>query len=208
MKLINIGVLVFACTSSFTTLAANLKATIGVASEHHFRGVQQTNDASGNLRLDYTNEGFYAGAFAVDVNDGFEVDGYAGYNHKFDNGLGARVGFTTYQFTGDHSSPANEVNLGLSYGIASIDYAVGTKDGDADIGIIENDYTFLSFTLAHNGFFGTYGTLGNEQDGDFVLAGYNTAINDFNVGVTFAFSGEDLDDDESILFFLSKSFDL
>lgn len=210
MKLANTIIL---ATMSAATIAtydahATIKATVGVASEHHFRGVQQTNDASANARFDYNNQGFYAGAVAVDVNNGFEVDGYIGYNQKFDNGLGAKIGFTTYQFTGEHSSPANEINLGLSYGIASVDYAVGTKEEDLDIGIIENDYTFLSVTLAHEGFFGTYGRLGDEQEGDYFLAGYNTDVSGFNVGVTFAFSGEDLDDDESILFFLSKSFDL
>lgn len=182
--------------SLFSNLAnASMKATIGVASEHHFRGVQQTDDASANVRLDDNNQGFYAGAVAVDVNKGFEVDGYLGYNHRFENGLDTRVGFTTYQFTGDHSSPANELNLGLSYGIASIDYAIGTKEEDLEFGIIENDYTFLSLMLVHQGFFCTYGTLGNEQDGDFFLAGYNTQVSGFNAGVTFAFSGEELDDD-------------
>lgn len=210
MKLVKLSIIAIAVQASLLSGFANaaVKATIGVASEHHFRGVQQTNDASANVRIDYDKQGFYAGAVAVDVNDGFEVDGYLGYQHKFENGLGAKAGFTTYQFTGDHSSPANELNLGLSYGIASVDYAIGTKDEDADIGITENDYTFLSFTLAHKGFFGTYGTLGDEQDGDFFLAGYNTQVSGFNVGVTFAFSGDELDDDESILFFLSRSFNL
>ena len=187
---------------------AGLTANIGVATEHHFRGVDQTGDAAASVGIDWEENGFYAGAFAVDVNQGFEVDGYFGYKHKFDNDVGVKIGATTYQFTGDHSSTANEVNLGRSYGIASIDFAAGQKNEDFDLGIPESDYTFVSLTLAHNGFFGRVASLGNDFEGEYFEGGYTTNVAGFDVGVTFAWSGSDLDDDESILFSLRKTFEL
>ncbi|MCY7295308.1 TorF family putative porin [Alteromonas sp. a30] len=188
--------------------SAALKAGFGVASEHHFRGVAQTNDASANINIDWQEDGFYVGAFAVDVNKGFEVDGYFGYRHKFDNGVGAQIGATTYQFTGDHSSTANELNLGLSYGIATVDFAVGKKNEDIDLGIPESDYTFVSLTLAHNGFFARVAGLGNDFEGEYFQGGYMTNVAGFDVGVTLAWSGKDLDDDESLLFSIRKTFEL
>ncbi|MFT7312633.1 MAG: hypothetical protein ACI9J5_000762, partial [Paraglaciecola sp.] len=54
----------------------------------------------------------------------------------------------------------------------------------------------------------TFGTWGDEFDGDYVEAGYGTEIGGFDVGVGVIFSGSDLDDDEALYLSLSKSFDL
>ncbi len=196
-------------TIAYSQIAtADVSANIGVASEYHFRGVAQTTDASASAGIDYENKGFYLGAWTADVSDGLEIDVYGGYGFEFENGIGTSIGFTTYQYTGDFDSAYNEVNLGLTYGKVSVDYAIGTRDDDIDLSIVESDYTFLSITVEHEGFYGTLGSWGDEADGEYFEAGYSTEVGGFDVGVSIIASGSDLDDDETILFSVGKSFDL
>ena len=194
--------------SGYASAAGSVTANIGLVSEYHFRGVQQTSDASASAGLNYSNGGFYAGTWAADVGDGLEVDVFGGYNFNLTEDLGASVGFTTYQYTGDFDSEYNEVNLGLSYNMLSVNYAIGTRGDDESLGIIETDYTFLSVTLSYQGFYGTFGTYGDETDGEYFEAGWSTTISDFNVGVSTIFSGSDLSDDETIYFSIGKTFNL
>ena len=193
----------------------NFSANIGVVSEYYFRGIAQTTDeasASASAGADYENGGFYAGVWTADVEDGLEIDGYLGYGIETDSGVGISLGFTTYQYTGDFDSEYNEVNFGLSYGIASLEYSVGTQEEDDSIGISETDYDFVALTLEHNGFYGTYGSFGDEAEGEYFEVGYGTEIGGFDAGVALIFNDEDLSstggNDENIVFSLSKSFDL
>lgn len=194
--------------SGHAAAAGSFSANIGLVSEYHFRGVQQTSDASASAGLNYSNGGFYAGTWAADVNDGMEIDFFGGYNFNITNDVGASVGFTTYQYTGDFDSEYNEVNLGLSYKMLSVNYAIGTRGDDEDLGIVETDYTFLSVTLSYSGFYGTFGTYGDETDGEYFEAGWSTTVSDFNVGVSTIFSDSDLSDDETIYFSIGKTFNL
>lgn len=213
MKIVKLSTLAaaiagFLLWSSYASAAGSVTANIGVVSEYHFRGVQQTSDASASAGLNYSNGGFYAGTWAADVNDGLEIDFFGGYNFNLTDKLSGSLGFTTYQYTGDFDSEYNEVNLGLSYGMLSANYAIGTRGDDADLGIVETDYTFLSVTLSYQGFYGTFGTYGDETDGEYFEAGWSTTISEFSVGVSTIFSGSDLSDDETIYFSIGKTFNL
>lgn len=208
VKLCSIAAISVASFAYSQLASADISANIGVVSEYHFRGVAQTTDASASAGIDYENKGFYLGAWTADVSDGLEIDVYGGYGYEFESGLGTSIGFTTYQYTGDFDSAYNEVNLGLSFGKFAIDYAIGTREDDVDLGITESDYTFLSLTVEHEGFYGTFGTWGDESDGEYFEAGYGTEIGGFDVGISVVASGSDLDDDETILFSIGKSFDL
>lgn len=190
----------------------SLSANIGFASEYVFRGILQ-NDASGSAGLDYENSGFYAGVWTADVEDGLEVDGYLGYGIETESGFSASLGYTTYQYTGDFDTEYNEVNLGLGFGIASLEYTVGEHEIE---GGDDEDYTFVALTLEHNGFYGTYGNFSDDWDGDYLELGYGTEIGGFDAGIALIFSQDDLgpvnapigDDDETIVFSIGKSFDL
>lgn len=211
MKLFQLGslaVLTAVCSTWAHTATADVTATIGMASEYHFRGIAQTTDASASASLDYEKDGFYAGAFTADVGDGVEIDVYAGYGLEFDGGVAASVGFTTYQYTGDFDSAYNEVNLGVSYGFASFEYSIGKHEDDSGLGIPESDYTFLGLTLENEGFYGTFGAWGDDFDGEYFEVGYGTEVGGFDVGVAMIASGSDLDDDETFLMTISKTFDL
>jgi uncharacterized protein (TIGR02001 family) len=208
--------LVLASSAWTHTASAEVSANVGLVSEYHFRGIRQTDDASASAGLDYENGGFYLGTWTADVEDGLEIDVYAGYGFDLSEDFSASIGVTTYQYTGDFDSAYNEVNLGLGFGAFSLEYTVGTQDDDIDLGITETDYTFLALTFEHEGFYGTYGTFGDEVDGDYFEFGWGTEIGGFDAGVSVILADSDLgaggasgdDSDETIVFSLSKSFDL
>ncbi len=189
---------------------ADLSANVGYASEYHFRGIFQKN-SSANGGLDYTSGGFYAGTWAADVGDGLEVDGYLGYGAtvgEFD----LSIGYTGYFYTGDFDDTYQEINLGASYGIVSLDVAIGQYDGDFDLLTPgdQDDYTFVSLKVEKDGFYGQLGTFAQDQDGDYLELGYGTTISDFDIGVSLIFADDDLvgDDDQNVVFTIGKTFDI
>lgn len=198
--------------SSFSQVShaeGSVSANIGYVSQYHFRGIQQTGGGSASAGLDYENGGFYLGTWAADVADGLEVDLYGGYGVELESGLSLGVGVTTYQYTGDFDSAYNEVNLSAGYGMLSVGYSVGKWDGVVgDEAATEGDYSILTVSLEKDGFSGTFGTYGQDSDGEYFEVAYGTEIGGFDVGVGVIFSGSDLDDDEAMYFSLSKSFDL
>ncbi len=197
----------FISTQASATDIEGLSANVGVVSQYIFRGVVQTDTASASAGVDYETGGFYIGAWTADVQDGLEIDVYGGYGNELDNGFGYSVGFTTYQYTGDFDTSYNEVNLGLSYGMFSVSYNVGEweVEGGAD-----QDYDFLSATIEHEGFYATYGTWGDDFDGDYIEVGYGTEVSGFDVGVAVVSNSKELSgigtSDENLVFSIGKSF--
>jgi uncharacterized protein (TIGR02001 family) len=197
---------VFTTTSASATDIEGLSANVGVVSQYIFRGVVQTDTASASAGVDYENSGFYVGAWAADVQAGLEVDVYGGYAGELDGGMGYSLGFTTYQYTGDFDTSYNEVNLGLSYGMFSLSYNVGEWEVEAGA---DQDYDFLSATVEHEGFYATYGTWGDDFDGDYLEAGYSTEVSGFDVGIAVVANSKELsgsERDENLVFSLGTSF--
>lgn len=210
-KIASLGAAVLAAsTFSHTAMAEGAwSANVGLVSQYYFRGIQQTETASASAGVDYENSGFYVGAWTADVDDGLEIDIYGGYGYEFENGLGLSVGYTAYEYTGDFDSAYGEFNFGASFGFLSVDYAVGEWDGVVgDEANTEADYDFLSVTLEHNGFYGTFGTWGKDFEGEYGEVGYGTEVGGFDLGVSYVFSGSDLSDEEALIFSISKTFDL
>ena len=202
---------------------ADLSANVGYASEYYFRGILQ-KESSASAGLDYENSGFYVGTWAADVGDGLEIDGYLGYGMEFDGGFSASIGFTTYQYTGDtFDSEYNEFNLNLGFNIVSLEYSVGTQDA-ADSGPNAGgppedvDYDFIKLTVEQNGFYASYGSFGDDADGDYFEFGYGTEVGGFDLGIAAIFSSDELSDQidadgganesEALVFTLGKTFDL
>ena len=188
------------------TAHADWSANVGFASEYHYRGILQKNSsASGGV--DYEADGFYVGTWAADVGDGLEIDGYFGYGTEVGD-VGLSIGYTGYFYTGDFDDTYQEINLGGSYGIASLDVAIGEYDNfDGPT----QDYTFVSLTLAaDNGLYGTLGTFSQDFDGEYLEVGYGTTISEIDFGIAVIFANDDLvgDEEESIVFTIGKGFDL
>ena len=198
-----------------TTSVANAEVSynIGFASEYHFRGIFQKN-SSARGGIDYENGGFYIGTWAADVGDGLEIDGYFGYGIETESGFTASLGFTGYYYTGEFDDTYEEINLNLGYGLFSLEYSVGEYDNfDGPT----QDYDFLAGTIAlENGLYATYGTFGDDADGDYIELGYGTTISEIDFGVAIILASDELsdqlDDDgdstegESLVFTISKSF--
>ncbi|MDG2422172.1 MAG: TorF family putative porin [Gammaproteobacteria bacterium] len=213
-KLTHIIMVVLLASSGLmaTSVYADVSYNIGYASEYYFRGVLQKS-SSASAGADWEDSGFYVGTWAADVGDGLEVDGYFGYGIETEEGFAASVGFTGYYYTGEFDDTYEEVNLNLGYGIFSLEYSVGEWDGFGN----EADYDFLALTLdLGRGFYGTYGTWGDEFDGDYLEIGWGTTIADFDVGIAGIFNSDELSDEvsssgsasegEAVVFTLGKSF--
>jgi len=202
---------IFLRTSLLTTLLtisgiaqAQWSANVGFASEYYYRGIfQESTSASGGI--DYEASGFYAGTWAADVGDGLEVDGYFGYGGEAGD-FSYKVGFTGYYYTGDFDDTYQEINLGGSYGIFSADVAVGQYENFDGPTL---DYIYYSLAAEKNGFYGKLGSFAQDFSGNYLEAGYDTTVADFDVGIALIFSDSDLigENDEAIVFTIGKPFD-
>lgn len=203
-------------------MAADISANIGLLSDYFYRGVVQNGTATTNGGVDFEQNGFYLGIWAADVEtqsraadvedveDGLEVDVYGGYNFEIEGGFTLGAGFTGYFYTGDFDDTYQEINLTASWNIISVEYSIGEYDNFSGPDL---DYDFAAITVEKNGFYGKYGTFGDDFDGDYFEFGYGTEIGGFDVGVSIVINDEDLDLEtgdgtETIIFSLSKSFDL
>ena len=160
---------------------------VGWASEYYFRGALQ-QESSASAGVDFDQNGFYAGAWTADVGEGLEYDLYAGYGIETEGGLSASVGFTGYYYTDDvwdELFQADEINVNVGYGAIGVEYSFGDAGG--------SDYDFLALSVdLTQGFSVTYGTFGDEADGDYFEIGYGTTIADIDVGVSAIFNSEEL----------------
>ncbi len=201
------GTLLVATSSS---ALADISTNIGVMSDYFYRGVIQNTSATTNGGIDYENGNFSAGTWVADVEEGLEVDVYGSFGFELDSGLSLSAGFTGYYYTGDFDDTYEEINLGVSYGIVSIEYSFGSYGNFAGP---DKDYDFTAVTLEKNDFYGKFAMFGNEFDGNYVELGYSTEIGEFDAGISIIINDDDLDLEtgtgtESIIFSISKSFDL
>ena len=79
------------------------------------------------------------------------------------------------------------------------------------------DYDFFGLTIdPGNGFYGTFGSFGDEFDGEYFEVGYGTTVADLDIGVAAIFSSEELsdqadsagnpDESQALIFTIGKSF--
>jgi uncharacterized protein (TIGR02001 family) len=183
------GLAFAACATVTSGAFADVSYNAAFTSEYYFRGILQ-KESSASAGVDFTEGGFYAGAWAADVGDGLEVDGYGGFSMATESGLSGKVGVTGYYYTGEFDDTYEEVNLGLGYKMLSVEYSIGTYDGFG----AEADYDFLAATLSHNGFYGKFGTFGDDFDGDYFEFGYGTKVADFDLTISAIFNDENLSD--------------
>jgi hypothetical protein len=189
---------------------AEWSANAGFASEYYFRGIYQ-GSSSANGGFDFKSGGFYAGVWGADVGgdiagDGLEVDGYFGYG--FDLGsVSLSAGYTGYIYTGDFDDTYQEINLGVGFGIATIDAAIGRYDNFDGPTL---DYQFYSLTLEHKGFWGQYGTFQDSFSGDYVQLGYDFSLAEIDLGVSLLLTDDNAvgEEEQALIFTIGKSFDL
>ncbi len=186
---------------------ADFSANLGFASDYYYRGIFQA-DSSASGGLDYEQGGFYAGTWAADVKDGLEVDGYFGYGADVGD-FAYSVGYTGYFYTGDFDDTYQEINLGGSFGLLSLDLAIGEYENFTGP---TQDYTYYALTVEKDGFYGKYAGFSQDFEGDYVELGYGTTVGEVELGVTLLFNDKNLSgdgqSDEALIFTIGKSFDL
>jgi uncharacterized protein (TIGR02001 family) len=194
-----------ALTLSSGLAHADLSANIGWASDYFYRGILQA-PTSASAGLDFERNGFYVGTWATDVKDGLEVDGYFGYATEIQD-VSYSVGFTGYYYTGDFDDTYQEINMGLGYGWATLDVAVGEYD-NFDAGT--QDYTYYALTIANKGFYGKLAGFTQDFDGEYLELGYGTSLAELDIGFAAIFANSDLvgDSTESLVFTIGKTFDI
>lgn len=186
---------------------AELSANLGFASDYYYRGIFQAT-SSASAGLDYEQGGFYAGTWAADVKDGLEVDGYFGYGAEIGDFVYS-VGYTGYFYTGDFDDTYQEVNLGGTFGLVTLDIALGQYENFAGP---TQDYSYYSLVFQKDGFYGKYAGFSQDFSGEYFEAGYGTTVADFDLGVSLLFNDKDLsgdgNSDQALIFTVGKSFDL
>lgn len=195
------------------TAVAGASANVGYVSDYYFRGVYQAS-SSASAGLDYEHDsGLYVGTWWGDVGAGLETDYYVGYAGEVE-GLSFDIGYIVYDYTDEFDEKYSEVDLSVGYGPVSIEYAVGEYDSDPTA-----DYTFAALTAEHKGFYVTFGSWGDDFEGSFTELGYGAEVGGFDMGVAIISNDEDLDNadigktedqdgETTLVFSLSKSFDL
>jgi uncharacterized protein (TIGR02001 family) len=186
--------------------SAELSANIGWVSNYIFRGVfQETSSASAGI--DYEHEsGFYIGTWGADVGEGLETDLYFGYGGESGD-FNWLIGATGYFYTDDFDDTYKEINLGIGYGLFSLDFALGEWDGFGQ----KEDYTFTSVTFApEKGPYFTIGAFGRDFDGEYFEIGYERSVAEIDLSIAMTYSDNlpvtRSSGDYALVFGISKTF--
>jgi len=162
----------------------DITANGGAVTQYIFRGIPQTDGkAAAQGGLDLAAAGFYLGTWLSQVDtsartatgvvaaSGLEYDIYGGYGIDLgDFNLG--IGATGYFYTDDFDEEYVELNLNAGWKFISISYQIGEYDSEP----VTADYTFLDVTLDYAGFYGTYGTWGDDFSGAYLEIGYGNTL--------------------------------
>ena len=201
------------------TTQAGVSANVGVVSTYIYRGVQQTADASASAGLDYEHDsGLYAGVWGADVGggtEGLEYDLYAGWAGAFGD-VSVDVGLLGYYYTGDFDTSFQEVAVSAGWGPITVGYA-GGKWEDGAVDGSDSDYTDMYITAEYAGASLTYGKWDADTDLDDnavtrLELGYGVELAEgLDGSVTYIKAMQEAsgtDDENYLVFGLSKSFDL
>ncbi len=203
-----IGVL---CSSP---VIAGVSANLALTSNYMFRGFTQTDEKPAlQGGLDWSSEnGFYAGTWASNVDQGAEYDLYLGWSKETES-TSFDVGFITYEYTDDDffDGAFRELYLEGGIGALSAKISLGTETfSDSDYIYIEANGSFDLGAVTLNAHAGNFDPDGGDSIFDAVIG----ISKDFSaVSVALDLSYEDSDDplnikDETYIYLtLSKEWD-
>jgi uncharacterized protein (TIGR02001 family) len=104
-------------------------------SDYVFRRVHSGESAAmAGFDHDFGN-GFAAGAWLADIDNGIEYDIYGNYSGKINKDINYSIALNTYNYTDADDLDAAELDLNLGYGPLEVEFATGTVDeaaGDVD----------------------------------------------------------------------------
>ena len=165
--------------------SSGVSYNIGYMSEYWYRGYYQA-ESSVSFGADAEMGNFYVGTWMADVDQGIEMDVYAGYNFAL-MGIPMYLGATGYYYSDNFDGDYEEINFGADLGWMSIDGAAGDfepVDGSRDKGYVHYS---LNFPLAMVGLplDYSYQTWGGEAvTGHTHELSYGTTVSGVDVGLT------------------------
>lgn len=211
--------IVAACSvlSAFTlgqAQAAQLSANASVTTNYVFRGVTQTDDGPAiQGGLDYNHEnGLYAGAWASNMEEGLEIDVYAGFTKSINPDVNIDLGLLFYNYTDDVYADTNEIKISGSFKMVNLAYYIGDADGA--------DYTYLDLSAQHelpefviSGHIGLFDPDGGDSGNDFAI-GVSKFLTQYgiDVGVTLTQASKEVtgtgDSETEVFVTATKNYDL
>ncbi len=209
-------------------LAVELEANAGIVSEYVFRGIPSSDgEAAAQGGLDATwDSGLYLGTWGSSVafedddptavppvatagtSDGVEIDFYGGWGNEIGD-FAYSVGATLYTYTDDADDDYFEYNFGAAWKWFSASYAVGEYDNFDEPTL---DYDFWSITGEYEGLFVTFGSFGDDFDGDYIEVGYGATVGEdlFDYSISYIDSDDELligsSSNGRLIFGITKSF--
>ena len=173
--------------------ASSVSYNVGYMSDYWYRGVF-IHESAVSFGADYESGGIYAGTWWADVGDGLEYDVYAGYSMDLSESMSAYVGYTGYFYTDGMDSDYNEINIGLSMGLISIDYADGRYDTP-----VKEDYTHTQVAIDMSAMslpltltFGVWGGDETTLSGEWYSVSYGATVSGVDVGLEVGQNSDDI----------------
>lgn len=165
---------------------ADTSANVGWISDYLFRGIYQA-DSSASAGLDWSGKGgAYLGTWGANVGSGLEVDLYGGYSGGSGD-FSWKGGYQGYFYTDTFDNYYNEANGNISYGIFSLDLAVGKYEVPGNT----QNYTFGAITLSpkKSPYF-KIGGFGQDFSGSYFEMGYGFTVSGLDVSVAMIYSND------------------
>jgi uncharacterized protein (TIGR02001 family) len=180
------------------TAQAEVTGTVTAVTDYNFRGISlSANDPALQGSLDYAHDsGFYAGAWASNIDYGDDVDGdvevdvYAGWAGGAEDGIGWDVGLVYYTYPGsDDVKDYPELYAGLSYNAFEVKqwYTNDYSGTDLDALYTEGNASFelpanfgLSLHLGYN-----YGDAFEDVEYMDYSVGLTYTLGHFDLGLTY-----------------------
>jgi len=199
------GVLLMA---SATVANAELSGTVTVVSDYDFRGMSlSSTDPALQGSIDWASEGgFYAGAWASNIDYGNSYDGnieldlYGGFAGETEAGLGWDVGLVWYMYPDSDGSASKleikdypELYFGLTYNVFEIKqwYSNDNSGSDEDSFYTEGNASFelpVNFALnLHAGYY--WGDYFDSPDPDYSDSDYV----DYSIGLGYTLGNFNLE---------------
>lgn len=207
MKLIH-GLAAIVLMGSAAMAQAEVTGTVTAVSDYRFRGVSLTSkDPALQGSIDWASEGgFYAGAWASNIDYGnafdgnIELDLYGGFAGETEGGLGYDVGLVWYLYPDSDGSASKfeikdypELYAGVTYKFleGKVWYSNDNSGSDEDSFYLEGNASFelpASFALnLHAGYY--WGDYFDSPDSDFKDSDYM----DYSIGVGYTLGNFDLE---------------
>ena len=192
------GLAAVGLTFAAATASAEVTGTVSAVSDYNFRGISlSANDPALQGSIDYAHDsGFYAGAWASNIDYGDDVDGdvevdlYLGFAGGVEDGLGWDLGAVYYTYPGsDDIEDYPEFYAGINYGAFELKqwYTHDYAGAEVDALYTEANASFelpADFSLnLHLGY--NYGDAFEDEEFMDYSVGVGYTLGHFDLGLTY-----------------------